>query len=69
MRRSQITLFMIVALLVLFAFLFLFFINARISKLKLEQKADEIAKETVENEAFRNYVTLCMKRSLEISRL
>ena len=64
-KRSQITVFMIIGIVILAIFGFLFFSSGQQTEENLEKRIDIAEEKIRETNILRQYVTLCLKNSLQ----
>ncbi|MFO8015543.1 MAG: hypothetical protein R6U32_00405, partial [Candidatus Woesearchaeota archaeon] len=64
-RRSQITAFILLALVILVIFLFLFYVRGQIQQQRSEEEIDMMAEVLQKKPALNYYVTMCLKQSTE----
>ena len=64
-KRSQITVFIILGMVVIVIFAFLLKASADIQKAALEQKAEEVITEIKQSQSIIHYMNLCLKQSAE----
>ena len=63
-KRAQITIFMIIGLLLLFAFLFVIFLTGKLQQAELQEAKESVLSKTFQKEGLRIFVEDCLKDSL-----
>jgi hypothetical protein len=64
-KKGQVTIFIIIGIVVLFAFLFVFMLSSQVTKGKLEGQRDAIYADSFKKESLRIFVEDCLKDELE----
>ena len=64
-RKAQLTAFMLLGLVILAIFSFMYYISGSLKQAKIEKEIDLIAEKITETNILRQYVTLCLKNSVE----
>ena len=64
-KKGQVTIFLILALVIIMVFGTLLYLMSTMAKIKLQKKVDAVFQEAVETSSISHYVTLCLEKSLK----
>ncbi|RME16492.1 MAG: hypothetical protein D6797_04400, partial [Bdellovibrio sp.] len=65
MKKSQLTIFMILGLVLIATFAFSLYAKGKVQEIRLQKKVDKIMSDVIHTSAIEYYVTLCLENSLK----